>query len=78
MTSSASLTFSSSMTFIDDSSITDFRLVFEHRTKAADVVPLGRWNDASDLVEAVMFLLGDQSHMINRVALPIDGGAMTQ
>ncbi|XP_072932027.1 D-erythrulose reductase-like [Epargyreus clarus] len=37
-------------------------------------IPLGRFAEVSEVVNAVLFLLSDKSSMINGVELPIDGG----
>jgi len=37
-------------------------------------IPLGRFAEVEEVVDAVIFLLSDKSSMINGVALPIDGG----
>lgn len=37
-------------------------------------IPLGRFGEVSEVVNAVVFLLSDRSGMINGVELPIDGG----
>ncbi|KAL4712292.1 hypothetical protein ACJJTC_004054 [Scirpophaga incertulas] len=45
--------------------------------KAKDMlskIPLGRFGEVSEVVNAVVFLLSEKSSMINGVELPIDGG----
>ncbi|XP_063380734.1 D-erythrulose reductase-like [Cydia fagiglandana] len=45
--------------------------------KAAEMkskIPLGRFGEVGEVVNAVVFLLSDRSSMINGVELPIDGG----
>ncbi|KAJ8728118.1 hypothetical protein PYW08_016503 [Mythimna loreyi] len=37
-------------------------------------IPLGRFGEVSEVVNAVVFLLSERSSMINGVELPIDGG----
>jgi len=37
-------------------------------------IPLGRFAEVDDVVNAVVFLLSDQAAMINGVMLPVDGG----
>jgi len=37
-------------------------------------IPLGRFAEVEDVVNAVVFLLSDQAAMINGVMLPVDGG----
>ncbi|XP_068439606.1 L-xylulose reductase isoform X1 [Clinocottus analis] len=37
-------------------------------------IPLGRFAEVEDVVNAILFLLSDQSNMINGVTLPVDGG----
>ncbi|XP_026495881.1 D-erythrulose reductase-like [Vanessa tameamea] len=37
-------------------------------------IPLGRFGEVSEVVNAVVFLLSEKSSMINGVELPIDGG----
>lgn len=37
-------------------------------------IPMGKFADECDVVNAVLFLLSDQAAMINGVTLPIDGG----
>ena len=44
---------------------------------AADMVskiPLGRFAEPPEVVDAIMFLLSDKSSMVNGITLPIDGG----
>jgi len=37
-------------------------------------IPLGRFAEVNEVVEAVLFLLSDKASMINGVFLPVDGG----
>ncbi|XP_054013609.1 L-xylulose reductase [Hylaeus anthracinus] len=37
-------------------------------------IPLGRFGEVDEVVDAIVFLLSDRSSMINGVALPVDGG----
>jgi len=37
-------------------------------------IPLGRFAEVDDVVNAVVFLLSDQAAMVNGVMLPVDGG----
>ncbi|GLV32942.1 uncharacterized protein CBL_08996 [Carabus blaptoides fortunei] len=37
-------------------------------------IPLGRFGEVHEVVDAVLFLLSDRSSMITGVALPVDGG----
>lgn len=37
-------------------------------------IPLGRFGEVSEVVDAVAYLLSDRSSMINGVTLPVDGG----
>ncbi|XP_021951487.1 L-xylulose reductase [Folsomia candida] len=37
-------------------------------------IPLGRFAEVSEVVNAVLFLLSDKASMINGITLPIDGG----
>lgn len=37
-------------------------------------IPLGRFAEVEEVVHAILFLLSDQSSMINGVTLPVDGG----
>ncbi|KAL0101481.1 hypothetical protein PUN28_018959 [Cardiocondyla obscurior] len=37
-------------------------------------IPLGRFAEVNEVVDAVVFLLSDRSSMINGVCLPVDGG----
>lgn len=37
-------------------------------------IPLGRFAQPSEVVDAIMYLLSDRSSMINGITLPIDGG----
>ncbi|CAG5031495.1 unnamed protein product [Parnassius apollo] len=37
-------------------------------------IPLGRFGEVSEVVDAVLYLLSDKASMINGVELPIDGG----
>lgn len=39
-----------------------------------DKIPLNRFGEVEDVVNAVLFLLSDKSSMINGCSLPIDGG----
>ncbi|KAK0168168.1 hypothetical protein PV327_001994 [Microctonus hyperodae] len=39
-----------------------------------DKIPLGRFAEVEEVVNAIVYLLSDQSSMINGVTLPIDGG----
>ncbi|CAG9094790.1 unnamed protein product [Plutella xylostella] len=39
-----------------------------------DKIPLGRFGEVSEVVNAVLFLLSDDASMINGVHLPVDGG----
>lgn len=45
--------------------------------KAADMtakIPLGRFAEVDEVVDAIVYLLSDKSSMINGVSIPIDGG----
>ncbi|CAK9829346.1 L-xylulose reductase [Anthophora retusa] len=37
-------------------------------------IPLGRFGEVSEVIDAIVFLLSDRSSMINGVTLPVDGG----
>ncbi|OAD57211.1 L-xylulose reductase [Eufriesea mexicana] len=37
-------------------------------------IPLGRFGEVSEVIDAIVFLLSDHSSMINGVTLPVDGG----
>lgn len=37
-------------------------------------IPVGRFADPADVVEAILFLLSDEAAMINGVSMPVDGG----
>ena len=37
-------------------------------------IPLGRFADVEEVVDAVVYLLSDRAAMINGVTLPVDGG----
>lgn len=37
-------------------------------------IPLGRFAEVDDVIDAIVYLLSDRSSMINGVTLPIDGG----
>jgi len=39
-----------------------------------DKIPLGRFAEVDEVVDAVVFLLSDRSSMINGASLPVDGG----
>jgi meso-butanediol dehydrogenase/(S,S)-butanediol dehydrogenase/diacetyl reductase len=41
----------------------------------ADNVPLGRWAEAREIAEAIVFLASPAASFITGVALPVDGGA---
>ncbi|CAG9584616.1 unnamed protein product [Danaus chrysippus] len=46
----------------------------EKSSEMKSKIPLGRFGEVSEVVNAVLFLLSDKSSMINGVELPIDGG----
>lgn len=50
----------------------------EHKKKILDMVPLGRLGEASDVSEAVKFLLSDNSDFITGQTLVVDGGLFIQ
>ncbi|MGL4310098.1 MAG: SDR family oxidoreductase [Paracoccaceae bacterium] len=39
-------------------------------------IPVGRFAESADIVEVILFLLGDGAAMVNGIAMPIDGGYM--
>lgn len=39
-----------------------------------DKIPMGRFAEVGEIVDAVLFLLSDRASMINGVYLPVDGG----
>lgn len=46
----------------------------EKKKEMIDKIPLGRFAEVNEVVDAVIFLLSDHSSMINGIALPVDGG----
>lgn len=40
-------------------------------------IPMGRFLEVSEIVDAIMFLLSDKATMIHGVSLPIEGGLLT-
>jgi len=53
------------------------RLGWSEPTKAQKMlskIPLGRFAEVDEIVNAILFLLSDDSSMINGITLPIDGG----
>jgi len=40
-------------------------------------IPLGRFAEVKEVVDAILFLLSDNASMINAVMLPIDGGFLS-
>lgn len=39
-------------------------------------IPVGRFAESSDICEVILFLLSDESAMVNGISMPIDGGYM--
>lgn len=39
-------------------------------------IPVGRFAESADIVEVILFLLGDGAAMVNGIAMPVDGGYM--
>lgn len=53
------------------------RLGWSDPEKAKDMlskIPLGRFAEVEEVVDAVLFLLSDKASMCNGVYLPVDGG----
>lgn len=44
------------------------------RDKLINTIPVGRYGEASDIVNAILWLSDDQSSFITGLALPVDGG----
>ncbi|XP_041072988.1 L-xylulose reductase-like isoform X2 [Carcharodon carcharias] len=56
------------------------RIGWSEPTKAAGMmarIPLQRFAEVDDVVNAIIFLLSDRSSMINGVTLPVDGGFLS-
>ncbi|XP_043483853.1 L-xylulose reductase [Leptopilina heterotoma] len=56
------------------------RLGWSNPEKAQEMlhkIPLGRFAEVDEVVDAVVFLLSDFSSMINGIALPVDGGFLS-
>lgn len=56
------------------------RLGWSNPEKAREMlnkIPLGRFAEVDEVVDAVVFLLSDFSSMINGIALPVDGGFLS-
>ncbi|CAI8054183.1 L-xylulose reductase [Geodia barretti] len=45
-------------------------------SNAMTQIPLGRFAEEADVVNAIVFLLSDQSSMLSGVTLPVDGGRL--
>jgi L-xylulose reductase len=45
-------------------------------THAMTQIPLGRFAEEADVVNAIVFLLSDKSSMLSGVTLPVDGGRL--
>jgi L-xylulose reductase len=41
-------------------------------------IPLGQFAEVGDVAEAILFLLSDESRMLNGLAIPIDGGFLAR
>jgi NAD(P)-dependent dehydrogenase (short-subunit alcohol dehydrogenase family) len=39
-------------------------------------IPVGRFAEPSDVAEVILFLLSDESAMVNGISMPVDGGYM--
>jgi NAD(P)-dependent dehydrogenase (short-subunit alcohol dehydrogenase family) len=39
-------------------------------------IPVGRFADPVDIAEIILFLLSDESAMVNGISMPVDGGYM--
>ena len=51
--------------------------IFSDPKKAGDMlskIPLGKFAEVEDVVNAILFLLSDKSAMVNCTKLPVDGG----
>ena len=42
-----------------------------------DRIPMNRFAQTSEVVDGIIFLLGDKSAMINGITMPIDGGFLS-
>jgi NAD(P)-dependent dehydrogenase (short-subunit alcohol dehydrogenase family) len=57
---------------VDNDDIVDGHIV----SAAVSGIPLGRLAQPSDIVSAILFLLGESSSYISGVTLPVDGGSL--
>jgi NAD(P)-dependent dehydrogenase (short-subunit alcohol dehydrogenase family) len=39
-------------------------------------IPVGRFAEPDDVAEVILFLLSDESSMVNGISMPVDGGYM--
>ncbi|XP_049948136.1 L-xylulose reductase-like [Schistocerca serialis cubense] len=50
----------------------------EKASKMLSEIPLGKFAEVEDIVNAVLFLLSDKAAMVNGITLPVDGGFLAR
>ncbi|MGA4688709.1 SDR family oxidoreductase [Rhodococcus sp. AB351] len=61
---------------VEMKSTTNGTTVDEEIAKVVKDIPTGRWGEASEIADAVAFLVSERSSFITGTALPVDGGAV--